>query len=61
MNRDGLSRCERENREIERRSSGSGDGKHNACGVVDGGVGKMSGGMNAARSQTKSEAMGTIV
>jgi hypothetical protein len=62
VNRYGLSMCESVKREVERRSSGSGVGKHGACGSVFGESSVLtSSGTKAKRSQTTREVTGTMV
>lgn len=62
VNKYGLSMCESVKREMDRRSSGSGDGKHGACGNVFGESSVLiSSGTKAKRSQTMREMMGTMV
>ena len=58
VNRYGWSRCESEKRDIERRSSGSGVGKYGMCGVA--GDCSVRRGINAKRSQARSDVMGTM-
>jgi hypothetical protein len=61
VNRYGLSRCESVKREMERRSSGSGVGKHGAWGIVGECSVLISIGTKAKRSQTRKDVMGTMV
>lgn len=62
VNRYGLSMCESVKSEMERRSSGSGVGKHGACGGVLGESSVLvNGGTKAKRSQTRREVTGTMV
>jgi hypothetical protein len=61
-NRYGLSWCEREKSEMERRSSGTGVGKYGTCGgrVVDGGLGQRRSGVRARRTHTRRNVRGTM-
>jgi len=62
VNRYGLSMCDSVKREMERRSSGSGVGKHGTCGGAFGESSVLiSSGTKAMRNQTTREVMGTMV
>jgi hypothetical protein len=62
VNRYGPSMCESVKREMERRSSGSGVGKHGACGGVFGESSVLiNSGTKAKRNQTRREVAGTMV
>lgn len=61
VNRYGLSRCDSEKSEMERRSSGSGVRKYGGCGIEGERLGHKNSGAKARRIQTRKDVTGTMV